>query len=385
MKILSVVPAVPPAPTYGAYHYAWQLSRELSKRGHCVRIIAAADETMNRTRDGVEVHPMPRPHPFRAYADYLQGALDAFSVADAIVESAGKFDVAVSHGWSAAAACGTLQRVAGLAWVAVLHGIEAGRTGGRMTAEQAYVAEMERWACSRADRVVVTGRAVSGEIASQYAIEEGKIELIPPGVVPDVFEARVDEEEFRAMFAAPEERLVVCGGRLSPEKGFDVAVEAVGRLARRGLRARLVVAGEGDEGAALRERAGRFGGAVHFAGHVGPLVLSALYRVADVCVVPSRYEAYGLTILEARLHGLPVVASDCAGNVEASSDDPNVRLVPTGDADATAEAIERALAAPPARADRGPRIERLSAEHDWSRKADRFEKLFAGLSAVVGA
>lgn len=385
MKILSVVPAVPQAPTYGSYHYAWQLSRELCRRGHCVRIVAAADEAMNRNRDGVEIQPMPRPHPFRAYADTLQGALDAFSVADAIVETASEFDVAVSHGWGAAAACATLQRVAGLAWVAVLHGTQPGRTGGRMTVEQAYVAEMERWACGRADRVVATGRAVSGEIASQYAVEESKIEVIPPGVAPDVFEARVDEEEFRAMFAAPEERLVVCGGRLSPEKGVDVAIEAVGRLARRGLRARLVVVGEGDEGGALRERAGRHGDAVHFAGHVGPLVLSALYRVADVCVVPSRYEAFGLAILEARLHGLPVVASDCAGNVEASSDDPNVRLVPTGDADATAGVIERALAAPPARANRGPRIERLSAEHDWSRKAARFEKLLAELSAMARA
>ena len=120
--------------------------------------------------------------------------------------------------------------------------------------------------------------------------------------------------------------------RLSPEKGVDVAIDAC-RIA--GIP--LVVAGDGPERAALRERAGA--GAVRFVGHVGARELARLRAGASIALAPSRSgETFGLALAEAMGAGLPVVASRVGAFPELVDHEA---LVPAGDAGALAEAIVR--------------------------------------------
>jgi glycosyltransferase involved in cell wall biosynthesis len=136
---------------------------------------------------------------------------------------------------------------------------------------------------------------------------------------------------------------VVAGtGRFSPEKGFDVLIQAMGRLPR----ARLVLFGDGEERSGLEALATRLGLAdrVHFAGWV-PSPWNAGSQI-DVLAVPSRSEGFGIALVEAMLARIPVVASEVGGIPEIVEHERTGLLVPVDDALALSKAIERLLDSP---------------------------------------
>jgi glycosyltransferase involved in cell wall biosynthesis len=139
------------------------------------------------------------------------------------------------------------------------------------------------------------------------------------------------QREIAAASRAPEGRHVLAAGRLSPEKGFADAVDAA-RIA--GLP--LVVAGDGPEAAALRERAA--GADVRFTGTLAPAELASLRAEAAVAVVPSRFaEILPLAALEALAAGLPLAAAASGGLGEVA---PEEGRYPAGDVAALAERLK---------------------------------------------
>jgi glycosyltransferase involved in cell wall biosynthesis len=141
---------------------------------------------------------------------------------------------------------------------------------------------------------------------------------------------------------------LVCLGRLHEEKGFDVALAAADRLAARWPRLEVVLGGEGPARADLEAIAaqGRLAGRVSFPGWVDPDAVHALLASATVVLMPSIHEGFGLVALEAALAARPVVASRVEGIPEVVVDGETGLLVPPGDPDALAAAIERLLADP---------------------------------------
>jgi glycosyltransferase involved in cell wall biosynthesis len=157
----------------------------------------------------------------------------------------------------------------------------------------------------------------------------------------------------------------VAVGRLVPEKGFDVLLEAI-RLAP----LPLTLVGTGPLEPALRAQAD--GLDVRFAGHVGRTELHALLGAAEAVVVPSRREGLGLVAVEAVLLGTPVIASHTGGLPEALGafgstppaygevlDAPGGLLVPPGHVGALAAALERVPSLPPP----GPLAHAAAARH----------------------
>jgi len=146
-------------------------------------------------------------------------------------------------------------------------------------------------------------------------------------------------------------RLCLVGG-VAPRKGQDLAVEAVGSLARAGIAAELTLVGreiDAPFAARVRERAAALGVAerVRSTGEL-PSVAGELAR-ADVLVVPSRAERTPLAIMEAMAEGIPVVATDVGGVAELVLDRETGWLIPPGDASALAAALTE-IAADPTRA-----------------------------------
>ena len=137
-------------------------------------------------------------------------------------------------------------------------------------------------------------------------------------------------------------------GRLDPQKGVDVLLDALAALPA--PRPRVLLAGEGPEEGALRDRAARLGVAadVSFLGR--RIDVAGLLRGATVCCLPSRSEGLSNTLLEALAAGTPVVASDLASFSEVTGSDatgdPAALLVPQGDPAALARALARVLSDP---------------------------------------
>jgi glycogen(starch) synthase len=142
---------------------------------------------------------------------------------------------------------------------------------------------------------------------------------------------------------------VLCLGRVVPEKGFDVALDALARVRERVPGVRLVVAGDGPERAPLEARARDLGlaGAVQFRGWVAPEDVPALVNEATVVAMPSRWqEAFGLVAVEAALMERPVVATRVGGLTEAVLDGETGIVVPSEDVPAFAGALLELLRDP---------------------------------------
>jgi glycosyltransferase involved in cell wall biosynthesis len=168
-------------------------------------------------------------------------------------------------------------------------------------------------------------------------------------------------------------------GRLISQKGFDLGLSAFARVADRHPRARIVVAGDGTERAALERQVAELGLAerVEFAGWVAPGATAGLMNRVTAVVMPSRFEPYPLVALEAGQMGRPVLAFDIDGLGEIVIGGVTGTLAPAGDVGALAGAMDALLADPDgARAlGRAARAHSL-ADGSWEAHVDAYEAIY---------
>jgi glycosyltransferase involved in cell wall biosynthesis len=184
----------------------------------------------------------------------------------------------------------------------------------------------------RAERVFAVSERTKRDLVDRYRIAEDKIVVTPNGVDPI----------FRPDGGAPERPpYALFVGGIQPRKDPVSAIEALGRL--NGNLSLVLVGAEKRGGQDVRRAIRRLGldRRVELAGHLEREELAALYRGAACLVFPSRYEGFGLPVLEAMASGTPVVAA-AAGAVPEVAGDAAV-LVEPGDPAALAAGIERAL------------------------------------------
>ena len=179
----------------------------------------------------------------------------------------------------------------------------------------------------------------------RYAGDGVRTEVIPVGVDPELF-VRRDESERRC-----DQILYV--GWINYNKGIDVLLEAMRRLAERGLPGRLLLAGGSYfrntrlQEERLRDLAAALdlGDRVTFLGRQPPEAVARLMAESAVVVLPSRAESFGAVLVEALACGTPVVATRCGGPEDIVTEEVG-RLVPVGDPGALADAITAVLASP---------------------------------------
>jgi glycosyltransferase involved in cell wall biosynthesis len=178
-------------------------------------------------------------------------------------------------------------------------------------------------ACSRmATRIITDSEHSKNEIVRYLRADPDRIDVIYPGVDAS-FKPVTDAGRLaavRSRFGADRE-FILCVGIYKLRKNHAGLLQAFRRLLERGMQAQLVIAGPMAEGeAVLRRLAAELGVAEHvvFTGFVNDADLSALYSAARVCVVPSLYEGFGFTVLEAMACGAPVVCSSATSLPEVA-------------------------------------------------------------------
>lgn len=184
---------------------------------------------------------------------------------------------------------------------------------------------------------------VSAEMARRFTGTSGahRVRVVAPVSPPPAPTGTVAETRAR-LGVGPDEPLVVCVGRLHPQKGLDVLLGATAALRRRRVEVRVAFVGQGPLEGRLRRQAAMLGvdGMVTFA---GPSANAAdELAAADVVVVPSRWEGWPLVVSEALHLGRPVVASGVGGVPDMLDGAPGW-LVEPGNAQRLADALERVL------------------------------------------
>ena len=167
------------------------------------------------------------------------------------------------------------------------------------------------------------------------------------------------------------------------EKGFHLALDALAPVIKRSGTVRFVVAGTGTAEAELKSQARRLGLGAHgsFVGWVGDDMLHSLYRVADLCIVPSIYEPFGLVALEAMASGCLCIVADTGGLREVVPGDGTVGLrFPSRDSAALGELLEQVLTDDARRARVVAEARAHVLRFDWAAVARRTRELYSELA-----
>ncbi|MCW3064304.1 MAG: glycosyl transferase group 1 [Solirubrobacterales bacterium] len=391
-RVLMLSWEYPPLIEGGLARHVSKLSEQLAAAEVEVHVLTrgAAGMPDEAEVEGVHVHRLREgrhPDDLEAFLTWVRGMnSDMIAAGFELAERHG-FDLVHGHDWLVAVAGDRLAGRMGVPLVTTIHATEYGRHQGWVDKHpQSYIHGIEHWMANRADRVITCSHYMRGHVADVYGIDEARVTVIPNGIDPDDLQPVDDLVALRARFAAPDERLVLLVGRLVYEKGFHLALDALPRLARRLPGVRFLVAGSGTAEADLKAQARRRGLADRgtFLGWIGDDVLHSLYRIADLCVVPSIYEPFGLVALEAMASGCPCIVADVGGLREVVPN-PDVGLRFTArDPRSLAEAMERVLADDALR----DGLVAEAAEHvmrfDWTDIARQTTALYRDLCAASG-
>ena len=205
----------------------------------------------------------------------------------------------------------------------------------------------ERLTSPLSHRIVAVSHAIAHDLAARYRIDAARTVVIHNGIDAWAFRPARPAAAVRAELGiAPARRLIVMAGRMTPQKGWDVLLEAAARLGV--VRADLtwLLVGDGPLQGALARRATELGVAARFTGARSDI--ADVLGAADVVVLASRSEGLPFTLLEAMALGKPVVATRVGGVPEVVEDGRSGRLVPRDDPAALASAVASVVDAPDA-------------------------------------
>jgi D-inositol-3-phosphate glycosyltransferase len=383
--------------TGGMNVYVRELSRELGLMGVAVDVFTRSqDPRIPRVvefAEGVRVVHLPagpeaplareRVH---AHLDEFAEGVEAWRVARGV-----EYDLVHAHYWLSGVVALRLRERWGVPVLQMFHTLahlknRVARTDGALEPE-VRIREESRLVAD-VDRLVAANVVERADLTHFYAAAPERVAVIPCGVDTDLFAPR-DRETARAVLGLGPGPLLLWVGRIDPIKGLETLLDAVARVRASGRLARLlIVGGDADElrdghEAVLRRRLAALGigDAVQFVAAQAQPALPDYYAAADVTLLPSYYESFGMVALEAMACGSPVIASRVGGLTTTVRDGVTGFLVPEGDVTALAERIETVLDDP----DRGWRMGRegvrWAAEHRWPCVAEAVCREYASLTA----
>jgi D-inositol-3-phosphate glycosyltransferase len=345
----------------------------LAERARVVHLAAGPETPLARER----VH---------AHLDEFIDGVEAWRITRGV-----EYDLLHSHYWLSGVSALALRERWGTPVVQMFHTL--GHLKNHVArspreAEPALRLAEEARVAAGADLLVAASPVERAELVAHGGADPGRVTVVPCGVDTTLF-APGDRAAARAALGLGPGPLLLYVGRIAPIKGLVTLLDATARLRAEGRRARLfIVGGDADEDldgheADLRRLVGALGldDAVTFVGAQPQERLRSYYLAADVTVLPSYYESFGMVALEAMACGSPVIASRVGGLQTTVRDGVTGLLVPEHDAPALAEALERLLSDPDLGWRLGREGVRWAGQHRWPCVADAVCRAYARLAA----
>ncbi len=392
MRVLLISWEYPPVIEGGLGRHVRKLSEHLVREGVQTHVLTRGGGHLpvEEERHGVLIHRVQEPPfpkdvtAFVRWVDEMNADMRelGFELCDRFA-----FDLVHSHDWLVAGAAEPVARAIERPWLVTVHATEYGRHQGWVQNHpQSHIHAAERAMVRGADRAITCSRYMRSHVSSVFGISPRRVTVVPNGIDPRDLEPVVpDLAALRARYAEPNQRLVLLVGRLVYEKGFHLALDALAPVIRRLRNVRFVVAGTGTAEAELKRqsrrlRLTRYGA---FLGWVGDDMLHSLYRVADLCIVPSIYEPFGLVALEAMASGCLCVVADTGGLREVVPSDGTVGVrFPSRDSAALGEILQQVLTDDAMRAQLIAEAREHVLGFDWAEVASRTAGIYRELAAA---
>lgn len=387
MRVLHVAWEYPPLIYGGLGRHVDALTRAQAQRGDDVTVLTQSpdDRMMVEDLNGVRVIRAPHDPPRLPFSEetLLAWVLGMQTgMLRAAAQRVGPVDVVHAHDWvTAHAGVALREALEAPAMLATIHATEAGRHQGWLPGPLSdAIHSVEHWLVHEAQRVIVCSQHMRREVVQLFGLPSERVRAIPNGIDLRRWRTTAARTARTRDHHAPHGPLVAFVGRLEWEKGVHTLLDALPRLRRRHPGLRAVIAGSGGHEAALvsQSRDRRLGRAVDFVGWLPESDLHALIAAADVLVVPSLYEPFGMVAVEGAALRTPLVAARTGGLAEFVIDGETGRTFTAGDSADLARAVDAALDDPPgsARMAHAAR-ERLRDSYAWALIADSTEQAYA--------
>ena len=315
-----------------------------------------------------------------------------------------KYDIIHSHYWMSGLAAEALSDAwGGTPIVHMFHTLgEMKNRVARSEDERAGQDRLdgERQVLGRADRIVAATLAETTQLRFLYRVDQRKLVVIPPGVDTSHFYPIPSDEAKQFIGLKPENRMVLFVGRIEPLKGVDTLIKAMACLELQGLHRPVhlaIIGGEvngnpedmTEEMARLQKMCDDLfmGGMVVFLGKRGQDTLPYYYSAAEVVVMPSLYESFGMVALEAMACGTPVIASEVGGLGYLVQNGVTGYTIPDSEPEALCDKLSWLLGDAHLRETMGLRAAEYALDYAWEKIAtqivDVYDELVENKKLVV--
>jgi len=392
--------------TGGMNVYVRDLTRELGRMGVHVDVFTRSQDehvphVLHDLGYGNRVVHIPAgpevPLGRKDLADHVPEFVDGIKAFG--VEKGIQYDIIHSHYWMSGLAAIALSKAwGGTPIVQMFHTLGEMKNRVAQTDQERESSERidaEKRVLAAADRIVVSTLAEQTQLRFLYKANDRKMEVIPPGVDTSHFYPIPADEAKQFIGLTPEDRMVLFVGRIEPLKGVDTLIRAMACLKLKDFSRPVqlaIIGGEPDaspeemsvEMARLQNLSDQLfmGKMVLFLGKRGQDTLPYFYSAAEVVVMPSHYESFGMVALEAMACGTPVIASEVGGLGFLVQDGETGYTVPDGDPDVLCDRLTLLLGNPERREMMGRRAAEFAQSYDWQKIAKLILNVYKELVAV---
>ena len=371
--------------------YVRELSAALARAGVECDVYTRLDEpgqpAIVRVEPGFRVHHVEAGPIGPVAKEALPELVPAFT--DAVLrrmEDGEPADLIHANYWLSGVAGHTMKHVLDVPLVCTFHTLDRVKADADL-AEQGMRAEAEARVIGCSDSILASCTVEATQIEQLYGVEPERVEIVSPAVDHAFFAPGNRHQARKALGLPTGPPMLLFVGRIQPLKSLDVAIAALAQL-RAHPEAFLVAVGgpSGPQGLAEMERikglVGDLGltGRVRFVPPQRHELLSTFYRAADVCVVPSRSESFGLVALEAAACGTPVVAASVGGLTTLVDDGHTGYLVEGRDPSDYADRIDRIVSSHERAAAMSVAGHAMARRYTWSVAAGRLRRLYTDLT-----
>ncbi len=296
----------------GRRRRAVAVERAASDKGRPVRAQGRPKEDARETRPGAagpgdqELYTLPFSG---SYGPALMPEVARFARVVAELARRERFDVIHANDWMTIPAALAAAAVSGRPWVLHIHATEYDRSGDHVNP---MVRDVEQVGLTAADRVIAVSHFLASLLRRRYRVDGRKLRVVHNAVT--------HAEQVSSWLGSKgvEEPIVLYLGRVTFQKGPEYFVEAAARVVAIEPRVKFVISGSGDMLPQIVQRVAELGLArhVHFTGFLRGSDVERMYAMADIYVMPSVSEPFGISPLEAMAADVPVIVSRQSGVAE---------------------------------------------------------------------
>jgi len=303
-----------------------------------------------------------------------------------------KYDLIHSHYWMSGVAGKVLQESWAVPMVQMFHTLGLVKQSIARSSDEyegQYRIDGENTVICSADKIIAATEAEKAQLVTMYDTVGDRIAIIPPGVDTCHFYPIPQDEAKEAIGVPQHDRMALFVGRIEPLKGIDTLIKAMALLkldCGKCPHYLVIIGGDPDaspeqislEMARLKNLCHELGldDMVIFLGKRGQDTLPYYYSAAEVLVMPSHYESFGMVALEAMACGTSVIASEVGGLAHLIKEGETGFFVPSGDPEALADCLTKLILDDELRKSIGKQAAEYARNHDWLNITDKVIRLY---------